>query len=68
MVADNAKVCLVTGLSHKLGKAIALELGKAGQKVTIKFASDGSKDGAEAAVAKIKALGGDAVAVQADGE
>jgi hypothetical protein len=68
MVADDAKVCLVTGSSRGLGKAIALELGKAGQKVIINFVSDSSKDGAEATVAEIKALGGDAVAIQADGK
>jgi 3-oxoacyl-[acyl-carrier protein] reductase len=66
MVADDAKVCLVTGSSRGLGKAIALDLGKAGQKVIINFVSDSSKDGAEATVAEIKALGGDAVAIQAD--
>jgi NAD(P)-dependent dehydrogenase (short-subunit alcohol dehydrogenase family) len=59
---------LVTGSSRGLGKAIALELGKAGQKVIINFVSDSSKDGAEATVAEIKALGGDAVAIQADGK
>jgi hypothetical protein len=66
MVADDAKVCLVTGSSRGLGKAIALNLGKAGQKVIINFVSDSSKDSADATVAEIKALGGDAVAIQAD--
>jgi NAD(P)-dependent dehydrogenase (short-subunit alcohol dehydrogenase family) len=66
MVADDAKVCLVTGSSRGLGKAIALELGKAGQKVVVNFVSDGSKESADATVEEIKALGGDAIAVQAD--
>jgi 3-oxoacyl-[acyl-carrier protein] reductase len=66
MVADDAKVCLVTGSSRGLGKAIALNLGKAGQKVIINYVSDGSKASADAVVAEIKALGGDAFAVQAD--
>jgi hypothetical protein len=66
MVADDAKVCLVTGSSRGLGKAIALELGKAGQKVVINYVSDGSKDAAETTVEEIKAAGGDAIAVQAD--
>jgi short chain dehydrogenase len=66
MVASDAKVCLVTGSSRGLGKAIALELGKCGQKVVINYVSDSSKESAEAAVAEIKALGGDAFAVQAD--
>ena len=66
MVADDAKVCLVTGSSRGLGKAVALELGKAGQKVVINYVSDGSKESAEATVAEIQALGGEAVAIQAD--
>lgn len=66
MVADDAKVILVTGSSRGLGKAIALDLGKAGQKVVINYVSDGSKEGAEATVEEIKSLGGDAIAVQAD--
>jgi hypothetical protein len=66
MVADDAKVCLVTGSSRGLGKSIALELGKHGQKVVINYVSDGSKDAAEATVQEIKDLGGDAIALQAD--
>ncbi|KAL9191508.1 hypothetical protein ACHAXT_001214 [Thalassiosira profunda] len=64
MVADDAKVCLVTGASRGLGAAIALELGKAGQKVVVNYA--GSKDKAEEVVAAVKAAGGDAIAVQAN--
>ncbi len=64
MVADNAKVCLVTGASRGLGAAIALELGRAGQKVVVNYA--GSKDRALAVVEQIKAVGGDAIAVQAN--
>jgi len=66
MVADDAKVCLVTGSSRGLGKAIALDLGKAGQKVIINYVSEGSKESAQATVEEIKASGGDAVAIQAD--
>jgi hypothetical protein len=66
MVADDAKVILVTGASRGLGKSVALELGKAGQKVVVNYVSDGSKASAEEVVAEIKASGGDAVAVQAD--
>lgn len=66
MVADDAKVILVTGSSRGLGKSIALDLGKAGQKLVINYVSDGSKDAAEATCAEIKELGGDAVAIQAD--
>jgi 3-oxoacyl-[acyl-carrier protein] reductase len=66
MVADDAKVVLITGSSRGLGKAIALEIGSKGQKVIINFVSDGSKEAAAATVEEIKALGGDAVAIQAD--
>jgi 3-oxoacyl-[acyl-carrier protein] reductase len=66
MVADDAKVCLVTGSSRGLGKAMALELGKHGQKVVVNYVSDSSKASAEATAAEIKALGGDAIVVQAD--
>ena len=66
MVADDAKVVLVTGSSRGLGKAIALDLGKAGQKVIINYVSEGSKDAAEETVKQIKDLGGDAVAIRAD--
>lgn len=64
MVADDAKVCLVTGASRGLGAAIALELGKAGQKVVVNYA--GSEDKAKEVVEAVKAAGGDAIAVQAD--
>lgn len=66
MVADDAKVVLVTGSSRGLGKSIATDIGAEGHKIIINYVSDGSKDSAEAAVAEIKAAGGDAVAIQAD--
>ena len=66
MVADDAKVILVTGSSRGLGKSIALDLGKHGQKLVINYVSDGSKEAAEATCKEIKELGGDAVAIQAD--
>lgn len=43
MVAEDAKVCLVTGASRGLGRAIALELGKAGCKVVVNYAASGKK-------------------------
>ena len=64
MVADDAKVCLVTGASRGLGAAIALELGKNGQKVVVNYA--GSEASAKEVVEQIKAAGGDAIAVQAN--
>lgn len=66
MVADDAKVVLVTGSSRGLGKAIALEMGRAGQKVIVNYVSDGSKESAEATCAEIEEAGGEAVAIQAD--
>ena len=68
MVADDAKVVLVTGSSRGLGKAIALDIGAQGQKVVVNYVSDGSKESADATVEEIKSLGGDAVAIQADSE
>lgn len=68
MVAEDAKVILVTGSSRGLGKSIALDLGKHGQKVVINYVSDGSKEAADATVSEIKELGGDAVAIKADSE
>jgi len=64
MAADDAKVCLVTGASRGLGKAIALNLGKEGCKVIVNYA--GSEGAANEVVEEIKGLGGDAIAVQAD--
>jgi NAD(P)-dependent dehydrogenase (short-subunit alcohol dehydrogenase family) len=68
MAADDAKVVLVTGSSRGLGRSIALDLGKAGQKVVINYVSDNSAESAAAVVEEIKSLGGDAVAIQADSE
>jgi len=64
MVADGAPVCLVTGASRGLGRAIAINLGSAGCSVVVNYA--GSKDKAEAVVEEVKSAGGDAIAVQAD--
>lgn len=64
MVADDAKVCLVTGASRGLGRAIALELGKSGQKVIVNYAA--SEGPANEVVEEIKSLGGEAIAVKAD--
>jgi 3-oxoacyl-[acyl-carrier protein] reductase len=64
MVADDAKVILVTGASRGLGRAIAVDLGKQGQKVIVNYA--GSEDAANETVEMVKAAGGDAIAVQAN--
>lgn len=57
-------VCIVTGGSRGLGRAIALALGKEGCKVVVNYAA--SAAAAEAVVDEIKASGGDGIAVQAD--
>lgn len=57
-------VCVVTGGSRGLGRAIALKLGEAGCRVVVNYAN--SAAAAEAVVEEIKGLGGDGVAVQAD--
>jgi len=64
MVAEDAKVCLVTGASRGLGRAIALDLGKAGNKIVVNYAA--SEGPALAVVEEIKEAGGDAIAIKAD--
>lgn len=64
MVADDAKVILVTGASRGLGRAIAISLGQVGQKVVVNYA--GREESALKTVEEIKAIGGDAIALQAD--
>jgi hypothetical protein len=66
MVADDAKVCLVTGASRGLGRAIALDLGRQGCKVIVNYAA--SEGPAKEVVEEIKKLGGDAIAVKANCE
>lgn len=63
--SSDAKVCLVTGSSQGIGKAIALELGRNGQKVVINHIK-GCEEDAEKTVEEVKSLGGDAIAVEAD--
>ena len=64
LFADEPKVIIVTGASRGLGRAIALDLAKAGSKVVVNYA--GSEDKAKAVVDECKALGGDAIACQAE--
>jgi NAD(P)-dependent dehydrogenase (short-subunit alcohol dehydrogenase family) len=58
------KVAVVTGASKGIGAGIAKALGAAGASVVVNYASD--RQGAEKAVADIKAKGGKAVAVKGD--
>ncbi|MDX8362286.1 MULTISPECIES: 3-oxoacyl-[acyl-carrier-protein] reductase [Bacillaceae] len=58
------KIALVTGASRGIGRAIALELAKQGASVVVNFA--GSEARANEVVDEIKALGSEAVAMQAD--
>jgi 3-oxoacyl-[acyl-carrier protein] reductase len=57
-------VCIVTGGSRGLGRAIALSLGGQGCRVVVNYAN--SAAAAESVVDEIKGLGGDGIAVQAD--
>ena len=63
-MAADGPVCIVTGGSRGLGRAIALALGGEGCRVVVNYAA--SAGAAEEVVAEIKKLGGDGVAVQAD--
>ncbi|SDN26845.1 3-oxoacyl-[acyl-carrier-protein] reductase [Alkalicoccus daliensis] len=61
MKGNNA---LVTGASRGIGRAISLELAKAGVNVAVNYA--GSKEKAEAVAEECRALGVESYAVQAD--
>ncbi len=58
------KVALVTGASRGIGKATALLFAKEGAKVIINYVN--AKKDADEVVRKIKALGSNAIAIQAD--
>lgn len=62
---DNiAPVALVTGAAQRIGRAIALDLGRHGWTVAVHYNT--SADAADDVVAQIKANGGKAAAFQAD--
>ncbi len=58
------KVAIVTGASRGIGKATALALATEGAAVVVNYAS--SSGAADAVVAEIQAMGGQAIAVKAD--
>lgn len=58
------KVAVVTGSSRSIGRAIALGYAWEGARVVINYVSD--EGAANSAVAEIKAMGSQAIAVQAD--
>ncbi|MET3682102.1 3-oxoacyl-[acyl-carrier protein] reductase [Alkalibacillus flavidus] len=58
------QTALVTGASRGIGKAIALELAKSGANVVVNYS--GSQAKAEEVVEEIKAIGRDAIAIQAN--
>jgi len=59
----NGKVAVVTGAGSGIGRAIALELGKAGAQVAV---CDLFLDAAERVVGELKAQGGEGIAYQVD--
>ena len=58
------QVALVTGGGKRVGRAIALGLGRAGANVVVNYNT--SRDGAAEVVKEIEAMGRKAIAVQAD--
>jgi pteridine reductase len=60
----DGRVAIVTGGAVRLGKALALALAEQGVRLAIHYGS--SAGPAEDAVAEIKAMGSDALAIQAD--
>lgn len=60
----NQNTAIITGAGRDIGRACALRLAAEGAQVVLSYHS--SSEGAESAVAEIKANGGDALAVQAD--
>ncbi len=60
----NGRVALVTGSSTGLGKAMAIELGRAGARVALNYAND--RERAERALAELEAAGGEGILVRAD--
>ncbi|PRX27456.1 3-oxoacyl-[acyl-carrier-protein] reductase [Orenia metallireducens] len=60
------KVAVVTGSSRGIGKAIALKLAKEGAKIVVNYPFAGEAENAQEVVDEIEALGGKAIALEAD--
>src|SRR5258708_34578507 len=60
----NGHIALVTGASRGIGAAIAIALGEAGAAIAVNYRERAAD--ADAVVAKIKSMGGRAIAVAAD--
>jgi 3-oxoacyl-[acyl-carrier protein] reductase len=58
------KVAIVSGGSRDIGRAVSIQLAKEGAKVVVNYF--GNKQNAEDTLALIKAIGGEAIIVQAD--
>jgi NAD(P)-dependent dehydrogenase (short-subunit alcohol dehydrogenase family) len=58
------KVAIITGSSRGMGRASALLFAEHGAKVVVNY--NGNKEAADQVVHKIKEIGSDAIAVQAD--
>jgi len=60
----NNQVALVTGANSGIGEGVAIALGEAGAQVVVNYTV--KPETAQAVVDKIKASGGQAIAIQAD--
>ena len=63
-VSTEAPVCVVTGASRGIGRAIALALGESGARVLVNYASSAEK--AEEVASKIEEFGGEALTFKGD--
>jgi len=61
---SSAPTVLITGAARRIGRAIALDLARAGWQVCVHYRRSGAE--AEALTAEIRAMGGSAVALAAD--
>jgi 3-oxoacyl-[acyl-carrier protein] reductase len=60
------KIAYITGANRGIGRIIALEFGKHGAKVALTHRAEKCREDAEKVAEEIKAMGTDAIAIQAD--